>query len=332
MSSRATNLIDFAKAIGCFCIVWYHSSYYWSLNAGNRHLIDLVKLYLISWAMPFFYISAFYFITRYGTQNESAIKVLRKMGKIFSVQVLVIIIYGIYRLSVNLFLKDYSLQYLMTQFFNDLSIENSLLVFKSGNSTPAYFLAQVFFLYLPLYLVGRIIAITRYFSAMAIGSLLVMYFFNVENSFISTEVYVYLTVSIALLTINLRKMWDDSVYKTFFFVSAATFAIWRMNYGEFILFGLAIWGAFSFLGKRSRTSLLVAKISRFGAYYSLFVFVFHLLYLDMTENLLLRLNFESKISGSSQISFYILVNILAFCFTAITAVLLNRFGRLRLKI
>jgi hypothetical protein len=332
MSSRATNSIDFAKAIGCFSIVWYHSQYYWSLSSGNRHDIDLAKFYSISWAMPFFYISAFYFITRYGIQKESISKVLRKMGRIFSVQILVIIIYGIYRLSVNLFLRDNSLQSLVSQFFDNLSFGSFLLVFNSGNSTPAYFLAQMFFLYLPLYFMGRVFAIRKYFSLLAIGFLLVAYFWNVENSFITKESYVYLAISFALLTINLREVRDNSLCKILFGISVSVVVFWRMNHGEFLLFGLAIWGIFSFLSRGSRSNLIAAKVSWFGSSCSLFVFLFHLLFLQVIEKLVLYLIVKSIISDSNQIAIYIMVNMLAFIFAAIPAVFLNHFSGLRLKI
>jgi hypothetical protein len=332
MLSRATNPIDFAKAIGCFSIVWYHSQYYWSLNSGNRHDIDLAKFYFISWAMPFFYISAFYFITRYGIQKESPSKVLRKMGRIFSVQILVIIIYGIYQLSVNLFLRDNSLQFLVSQFYRNLSFGNCLLVFNSGNSTPAYFLAQIFFLYLPLYLMGRVLAFTKYFALIAIGFLLVVYFSNFENSFITKESYIYLAISIALLTINFREVRDNSLYKILFCISISVVVFWRLNHGEFLLFGLAIWGIFSFLSRGSRSILLAAKVSSFGSSYSLFVFLFHLLFLQVIEKLVLYPKINSIISDSNQIATYISVNILAFGFTSISAIFLNRFSGLRLKI
>ena len=332
MSSRATNPIDFAKAIGCFCIVWYHSQYYWSLNSGARQDVDLAKFYTISWAMPFFYISAFYFIARYGIRKESPGKVLQKMGRVFYVQLLVIMIYGIYRFSVNLFLKEFSFQTLIDQFFNDLSLRNSLLVFSSGNSTPAYFLAQLFYLYLPLYLLGRFFAISRYFAVIAIGLLLVAYFLDIQNSFITKEFYFYLAVSIALLMLNSMKIRGNPLYKALFCISILIISIWRMNHDEFLLFGLAVWGAFSLLCRGNVTNSLATRISRFGDSYSLFVFLFHLLALEIIEALLSRLSINLVTSDSQQVTTYALINILAFGSSVIAAVFLNRRIGLRLKL
>jgi hypothetical protein len=324
MQSRRANPIDFARSIASFCIVWNHSQYYWTLDLENRHIVDIAKFYAISWAMPFFYISAFYFIIRYGIRNTPTNKVFWKMGTIFKIQISVIIIYGIYRSSINLVLDNYSLKSGISLLFSDLSLGSAFRVFSSGNTTPAYFLGQLFFLYFPLFLLGRLLLMGKYISLIAITSLFTLYFLNVENSFITKESYVYLAIAISLFKINPKQICDNLVHRVLLCLSLLFLIVWRLHHHEFLLICLAIWGIYAFLRRGGKTNWIVEKLSSFGYSYSLFIFLFHSLFLSIIELLLTQMSVDLFSYNYGQIVTYSLINILAFGCAAIFAILLNR--------
>lgn len=294
------------------------------MDSGSQQVIDVAKFYFISWAMPFFYVSAFYFIMRYGLQNAELAKVFRKMLRIFWVQISIIFVYEIYHFSVSLVLEDQSFRSLISQFSNKYSLENVLGIFSSGNSTPAYFLAQVFFLYFPLFLLGRFIGLRRYYSVITIACLILMYSLNFENSFITIDSYVYLAISIFLLKIDFQRIELDFFYKTVFLLSLLFLITWRMYHQEFLLIVLAIWASYSLLYRSTKTNLMAVRLSRFGSSHSLFVFLFHALSLSLSEILVSNLDIRLANRSFSDLFTYALINILAFVFTAFSAITLNR--------
>jgi hypothetical protein len=72
-TSRGANLIDVLRLFAALCIVWYHNSYFFSLTPSDQSVIFSFKQVLLSWAMPFFYVTMVSFAWRTGIRARQPV-------------------------------------------------------------------------------------------------------------------------------------------------------------------------------------------------------------------------------------------------------------------
>lgn len=281
-STRDTNLIDYLRAFGCFCIVWYHVDYFWSLSENDQELLSSIKYLTISWAMPFFYVTSFYFLLLAGLNNTPKIVIYKKMMRISVILTATVAIY----LSFDEFVKiltnsqDYP-----SDFKSRLSGITLLHVMKalvSGYNTPAYFLAQLAFLYIPIFLIGK--AINKYNGTvfLAFSTFMVASIFSKHNALFTQEVYAYLAIAVLLLMLKIYgEKISVPVKRTEVVLLLIVVFCWRLEKGEssipLILLSILYYG----LNTSAKWRKITKEISSFGQKHSLFIFLFHTLVLNI---------------------------------------------------
>src|ERR1039458_5916917 len=93
---RHANLTDILRWFGCFAIVWNHSDYY-SMLGRWRPGVDMGKSLLISWAMPFFYISTARFALSSNRHQFSWNKIRRRVFNLTRLIALCCLVYEAWR-------------------------------------------------------------------------------------------------------------------------------------------------------------------------------------------------------------------------------------------
>jgi hypothetical protein len=149
-------MTDVFRFLGCFCIVWYHSSYYWRLGE-YRPYVDVVKWLSLQWAMSFFYVTAarhaIEFIEKHG-----AARVFSRILELLKVLVFWTLVYVVFR-RVDFTPGPLNFNWghwvgILRQHTTDLPLLSMTDIFSSirnAGISPAYFLYDVVFITLVLY-------------------------------------------------------------------------------------------------------------------------------------------------------------------------------------
>jgi hypothetical protein len=320
ISSRKTNLNDVLRAFGCFCIVWYHSGYYWELSQTDRIDVDKFKLIFISWAMPFFYTSSFYFAANYGFKKVHLRYFSGKLAKLTLLLLSVVGIYQAFQLA-KMFLQEGfngSLVYILKQ----ESFMNLLAYFwhqiSTGSGTPAYFIFEIILMYPICYMLGLLIRKCSY------SSYLVVIFFGLLGvlqrgifEMITHRTSLYLALAIAFLVFHHSP--SKFQRNTHLVIVIAVSVLTVAQTGEVIWPVLAI----TILFKSTKTKKLMAYLSDFGQKYSLFVFCFHFLALEALGIMVALLQNHADLVKSNILVFVIL-NFLGFLLTYAIALIIKR--------
>lgn len=320
ISSRKTNLIDVLRAFGCFCIVWYHSEYYWELSQTDRIDVDKFKLIFISWAMPFFYTVSFYFAANYGFKKVHPRYFYGKLAKLTLLLLLVVGIYQAFQLVKTLLygglngnliytLKQESFMNLLSYLWNQIS---------TGSGTPAYFIFEIILMYPICYMLGLTIrkySYTGYLIIIFFGLLGVLQRGIFEIITHRTSLYLALAIAFLLFHHSSSKFQSNM----HLVVVAAVSALTVTQTGEVIWPVLAITVIF----KLTESKKLMAYLSEFGQKYSLFVFCFHFLALEVLGIIVALLQNHADLVKSNLLVFVIL-NFLGFLLTYAIARIIKR--------
>ena len=320
LEPRKTNLVDFLRSFGCFCIVWYHSNYYWNLTQLECVQIDKAKLFLISWAMPFFYISSFFYASKYGFNKAKITYIGQKMLKLTQLLVFTV---GVYEI-LNLVGK---VPYWQKRNFSALSIDFKQAIefvqyivhqVSSGGNTPAYFIFELIAMYPICYFFGLLVRNYNYMAYLIIGLMFSMGFMQIgmlKNITYHTSFYMGIAIAFLVYAEN-----SSTIKKKFNFVLIIFLLVFvNKQTGEGFWPILAIVSVFKFIENAKWKTLL----SEFGQKYSLFVFLFHLIALDLTGEFFNILNRHFAIFNPS-ILIYLIINFIGFSVTAVVAIIIKR--------
>ncbi len=321
---RATNPIDFLRAFGCFCIIWFHTPFYWSLTGDIQNTADLYKLIGISWAMPFFYTTAFYFLLSSGLKKIPTSLMLRKVRKIFIIQIAIVVIYEGHGI-LQLFLQEKNLSAIADTLINKWHFDELPRIFLSGNSSPAYFLGELFLLYMPIYFLGRVIRLNTLYGFLAVIVLLLCYLSGIEGIFITREAYFYLSLAIAFTLLG-RNSRSTTMRKKLPLVASLAIVISfiRISSNENLFIIIVLIFAYYLFSKNKNTSLINDNVSRIGQNYSLFIFSSHSLMFSGVELVIYRLDFIQPIIISHELLIFALINSIVFFVSAVLAVFLHK--------
>ncbi|SDG28680.1 Acyltransferase family protein [Fontibacillus panacisegetis] len=299
---RSTNNItDIFRFIACFCIVWFHSSYYGLLDGSyQRPLVDEFKLYTIMWAMPFFYVVSSRLALK-SMINAPISKVLSKIQKLLVIIFICIVIYdipnyilyeGYSRYPFHLFVRGDSFSAIIQDAWN---------TFISVNYSPGYFLIHLIVIYAFAFLASRVIN-----NVIGRGSIIVICtgvlfgitfvpldVTNVVSSYLLLNKLALGTMAIGFLyeSLNISKFVKNYSPKSSIVVMMSImipivimgFVYGRLHWGE--LNGtpwkasIPIWMSifFLYIGDKFSTIDLkwCSKISEWGRDYSFGVFILH---------------------------------------------------------
>jgi len=317
---RKTNSVDLLRSVGCFCIVWYHSNYYWNLTQPDRSQIDNIKLSLISWAMPFFYTSSFFYALKYGFNRVTRRYLCHKIVKLFLILTLTVGIYESIKFAnsqlygeklhiTGIPLNSESINQVMGSLFHLIS---------TGGGTPAYFIYQLILMYPICYILGLLV---RKYNQIGYLIIILLFYLGVKEISIfeafTFRLSFYLGMALAGLLYSESR---DKLRKYCNLLLIITLILVEQNQtGEQLLPILMMLIIFKFKLKEKWFVLL----SEFGQKYSLFVFLFHSLVLNLIGECFNVLNGQFLIFNPS-IFIYLAVNILGFLTTASVAIIIKR--------
>lgn len=148
LTNRDNNLTDILRLPASILIILYHSQLYFNLSGIDLQVIDFTKLLLLSWTMPFFYITATYFSLISAERSESINKV---RNKIFTIIKLIIIYYCFYW-GLDLIIKFFHQGFVEINLLN-ISFFEVIQDIRLVHNTPLYWLFDLVFINLVSYFI-----------------------------------------------------------------------------------------------------------------------------------------------------------------------------------
>ena len=307
LALRKTNLNDVFRAFGCFCIIWYHSGYYWELSQTDRIDVDNFKLVFISWAMPFFYTSSFYYAAKYGYKKVQIVHFSAKIVRMSSLLLFVVVVYQTIQITKILLYEGATGILITTQNKDSIFDWISFLwtQFSTGGGTPAYFIFEIILIYPIGYGIGfisRHYLYCGYLAILCFSALGILQRSIFEN--ISYKTSFYLSLAIALLIYTQQ---DKKFRSIFHLIIIMIVSALILNKTEIVIWPVLVIAIFFALNK---TNKFMIYLSEFGQKYSLFVFSFHVLALEFTGVLAAIVVNQNNLLKSS-ILIFIIINFIS---------------------
>lgn len=160
------NLIDMMRIIAAGCIVWYHNSFYFVLSGFDREIVDIFKALLISWALPFFYVTAISFAYRSFVRAHQASDLATRVVRLVRLIIIFIVVYevpyvvwyGVSRVvGIPMSYLPFGIRF---ESFGSI-IQSAAHAIWSVRDSPAYFLNHLIVLTISTYVVARYAASNR---------------------------------------------------------------------------------------------------------------------------------------------------------------------------
>jgi hypothetical protein len=297
----------------------------------ERHWVDLGKYLFIGWAIPFFYISTFFFLIKGGYDKRPLKVILLKMKNILILLTVSVIVEEALKILSIKGSEDNRLgMWHLLQSFDFLKLLNVLL---TGNNTPAYFLAQLLILYIPLYAVGKLM--NKYFIIGFSLTLTSSYIAMNEKAFdvyFGEEVFLYLIIStILMLLIGLkRKLFRKQPILIISLLMI--YCVWRLQHQEFIFTGIVLLYSFHIISNKPRIRFFSSSVSQFGQQHSLFVFISHTFFLQAMGSIINKLLLSLNLSETLSMEAYILVNLSSFMLASLTSIAMRKFWNIKIQL
>lgn len=134
-AQRPANFTDILRLLGALCIIWYHNPLFWKLGVYAED-VARVKLALLGWSMPFFYIIT----AKHALSNAYFERARDRIKSALKIMVFYGILYELVQLS--------SADSIVTScFLSDQSGKCGTLYifdrFRTVSSSPLYYLSDV---------------------------------------------------------------------------------------------------------------------------------------------------------------------------------------------
>jgi hypothetical protein len=298
---RQPNLMDVFRLFGALAIIWYHNPFYWQLGESTN-LIDILKLGLIGWAMPFFYSVT----SKYALLNYDKKRLIKRILNVVMLMLIYTIIYELIP-STNL---DQLFIYSKSCDFICVSLELFERVRTVSNS-PGYFLSDL-----------MVIIFLGFFCSINLGvRAVVITIITLNVIYLDGRVWgIFLNplaggcFIVAQLYLILIKKFDSDKNKflikipliTSIFIFLISWAVLNIFYAQnefwkstliFLSAGLLLWAVLFSDRIDVSTSSFLSCCSKWGQKYAFGIFILHQLIYDLIAPIYSKIIIKIHISN-----------------------------------
>ncbi len=325
---REANITDIFRFFACMAVIWYHSQYYGLASGitGEPWLVNVLKASILSFSMPFFYITTIYFTFHSLSVQFSIYKITNRIINLLKLLSIYCLIYELPVYIKSLYHRD--AYYFLNLSSGNLAQKavNLFYLFIGGNHSPAYFLAIMALLYLLVALFIRAQRIFSnnvpmklfYFILMLISVFGIIFAHRIAWTF-SYFIFLYLAYVGLYWSFKekfgvSKKLLISNFWHLIFLCSIIILGFGSLGHLDY-LYGLNCFvylGSFIFLFMNNWIELADFKIARVLSYlgqeYSLGVFLWHNFFQIFITFAMIR--FDRFLGFSANHISYILINIM----------------------
>lgn len=331
---RDVNIIDILRIFACFAIVWFHIGYYWDLSTDILIYVDTLNIFLCTFAMPFFYITASYFAIDSINRKKEIKSILSRLKNLWIIIFTYTLVYELPKLIFKFLDKNYQYYPFSIDVSGYLNIIYSLFnTFKSVNNSPVYFIFNVFVIYCLAFLVFKIYEILKknnYTILIFLAGCFLMIVFAYENKFdffISKNILETILLSFTYYFVSMNIKWKKINLNSFQLLTLISGTI--ISFGAVVIFKIEpYYFALIFLLYKdiftiNKENAFLTRLSNWGQKYSFGVFAWHFFFLMFLSYLFPKIWSSIGFSNPS-LFLYIIIGLVGFCLAVFLTHILSK--------